>query len=262
MWVCDLVLTQNSDSDNNPPPCFIKPSAEQVFHAWASSYSLSTSESLHEPGPGHLTHLELRCRQIDISHHLCAGVLHLQAGIQLQKVEAAILAVQIFHSASTHISHHFGKLHCTLGYRKKSIWFPGTALSSSVPPTSDFLVSIPKHPKAWNRPKNCSEKSAWHRSFDLQVTEGRVWSKYLLFSIKQFTQLLQLAFNVTAMEQPLKCMYHQNRRKVWFKCFLSYYMVLNYCHFMVDSVSFGMWVPLGMWAHANQCGTHNPILLL
>lgn len=52
MSVCDPVLTQNPgcDSDKSPPPYFTKVSAEQVFHAQASSvyHSLSTSESLQE----------------------------------------------------------------------------------------------------------------------------------------------------------------------------------------------------------------------
>ena len=123
MSACDPVLTQNPgcDSDKSPPPNFNKSSAERVFHAQASSTypSLRTSASLRSTEPGHLTHLELRCRQIDVSYHLCAGVLHLQAGIQLQKVEAAVLAVQVFHSARTHIPHHLGKLHRTLGCRRK-----------------------------------------------------------------------------------------------------------------------------------------------
>lgn len=85
-------------------------------------------------------HLELCCWQVDICHHLRAGMLHLQARVQLQEVEAAILAVQIFHGACTHISHHFGKLHCTLGHRKKEYFTASylCSLCSSTTPTSDF----------------------------------------------------------------------------------------------------------------------------
>lgn len=59
-------------------------------------------------------HLELCCGEVDISHHLCTGVLHLQPRVQFQKVEAPILAVEVFHSPSTHITNHFGKFHRTL----------------------------------------------------------------------------------------------------------------------------------------------------
>lgn len=60
------------------------------------------------------TDLQLGSRQVDVSHHLRTGVLHLQTGIKLQEVEAAILAVEVLHCTSTDVPHHLSQLHCTL----------------------------------------------------------------------------------------------------------------------------------------------------
>lgn len=59
-------------------------------------------------------HLKLSGRQVDISNHFCAGVFHLQTGIQLQEVEAAILAVEIFNCPCTHVAHGLGQEDSTL----------------------------------------------------------------------------------------------------------------------------------------------------
>lgn len=41
-------------------------------------------------------------------------MFHLQAGIQLQEVEAAILAVEVFNGPRTHVAHGLGQAHGTL----------------------------------------------------------------------------------------------------------------------------------------------------
>lgn len=68
------------------------------------------------------TDLQLGGRQIDVGHHLGAGVLHLQTGIEFQEVEAAILAVEVLYCTCTDVPHHLSKLHCTLR-REKNISF-------------------------------------------------------------------------------------------------------------------------------------------
>lgn len=60
------------------------------------------------------TDLQLSRRQVDVSHHFSAGVLHLQAGVEFQEVEAAILAVEVLHCACTDVAHHLSQLHSTL----------------------------------------------------------------------------------------------------------------------------------------------------
>lgn len=68
------------------------------------------------PGPC----LQLGSRQVDIRDHLCAGVLHLQAGIQLQEVETAILAVEIFYRPRAHVAHSLGQADGTLQRRHRA----------------------------------------------------------------------------------------------------------------------------------------------
>lgn len=66
--------------------------------------------------------LQLGSGQVDVGHHLGAGMLHLQAGVEFQEVEAAILAVEVFHRARTYVPDHFSQLHCTLKYRGGGIY--------------------------------------------------------------------------------------------------------------------------------------------
>lgn len=65
------------------------------------------------------TDLQLGGRQVDISHHLSAGVFHLQTRVELQEVEAAVLAVEILYCTSADIPHHLSQLHCTLRGEKR-----------------------------------------------------------------------------------------------------------------------------------------------
>lgn len=65
-----------------------------------------------------VTDLQLGSRQIDISHHFSAGVLHLQAGVEFQEVEAAILAVEVLHCTRTDIPNHFSQFYSTLREKK------------------------------------------------------------------------------------------------------------------------------------------------
>lgn len=58
--------------------------------------------------------LQLGRRQVDVGHHLGAGVLHLQTGVELQEVEAAVLAVEVLHGPGADVAHHLCQLHCTL----------------------------------------------------------------------------------------------------------------------------------------------------
>lgn len=196
--MCDPVLTQKpgSDSTGVRPPNFTRASAEQVFHGQASSpHNSSTSESLQKLGTWVLTHLELCCRQINISYHLRAGVLHLQTGIQLQKVETAILAVEVFHGACAHISHHFGKLHCTLGHRKEecsvqpchplqTFWWHSKT-SKSLYPALELL-----------KEKHMAREFRFPGYFICTVYKGQSlkWI-FLTVRIRKFIQFLQLVFS-------------------------------------------------------------------
>ena len=58
--------------------------------------------------------------QVDVGHHFSAGVLHLETRVELQEVEAAVLAVEILHGASAHVAHHLSELHRTLEQGKTS----------------------------------------------------------------------------------------------------------------------------------------------
>ena len=59
--------------------------------------------------------------QIDACHLLGHAVLHLQAGVDLQKVESAGIGIQyIFHCASRAVVHGFGQTHCGLLQRDSS----------------------------------------------------------------------------------------------------------------------------------------------
>ena len=69
------------------------------------------------------TDLQLGSRQVDISHHLRTGVFHLQTRVELQEVEAAILAVEILYCTCTDVTHHLSQLHCTLRRANNSIRF-------------------------------------------------------------------------------------------------------------------------------------------
>lgn len=59
-------------------------------------------------------HLQLCGGQVDICDHFSARMLHLQAWVQLQEMEAAVLAVQIFHCTGTHVTHGLGQEDSTL----------------------------------------------------------------------------------------------------------------------------------------------------
>lgn len=65
--------------------------------------------------------LQLGSRQVDVSHHLGAGVLHLQTGVELQEVEAAVLAIEVLHCTCADVSHHLSQLHCTLRRENNSM---------------------------------------------------------------------------------------------------------------------------------------------
>ena len=61
--------------------------------------------------------LQLGSRKVDIRDHFRAGMFHLQAGIQLQEVEAAVLAVEVLDSPRAHVAHRLGQAHGTLQTR-------------------------------------------------------------------------------------------------------------------------------------------------
>lgn len=67
------------------------------------------------------TDLQLGSRQVDISHHLSTGVFHLQTRVELQEVEAAVLAVEVLHCTCTDVPHHLSQLHCALRRENSSI---------------------------------------------------------------------------------------------------------------------------------------------
>lgn len=63
-------------------------------------------------------YLKLSSWQVYICDHLCTRMFHLQARIQLQKMETSIFRVEIFHSTCAHIAYDLGQLHSTLGHKE------------------------------------------------------------------------------------------------------------------------------------------------
>lgn len=120
----DAVLPQSLD----PLLCFCKllPSPAVGIHedrgevselSWAVKHANITMSQPAVRTCKNETDLQLGSRQVDISHHFCAGVLHLQAGVELQEVKAAILAVEVLHGTCADIPNHLSQLHCTLQER-------------------------------------------------------------------------------------------------------------------------------------------------
>ena len=61
-------------------------------------------------------HHELGSGQVEISHHLSAGMFNLESGVELEEVIIAIRVIEILHSPGTPVPHqlrqaHGGRLH-------------------------------------------------------------------------------------------------------------------------------------------------------
>lgn len=60
------------------------------------------------------TNLQLGSGQVDVGHHLGARVFHLKTRVELQEIEAAVLAVEVLDCTGTYVTHHLSQLHCAL----------------------------------------------------------------------------------------------------------------------------------------------------
>lgn len=69
--------------------------------------------------PRAFRYLELGSGEVHIRNHFRAGVLDLQAWVQLEEVEAPVLAVEVLDGARAHVAHHLRQADRTLQERVK-----------------------------------------------------------------------------------------------------------------------------------------------